>query len=116
MKRFPKKLAVIAIVWAILNPYFLSLLNAPEGREGMPRLIHAVAKDLRDTVAAGDTAMVSVPAERLSNSARVLDFAAKGVNGFSSRDAFAIMLSSGVIIILSVCILFTRERDAKTAV
>ena len=82
----------------------------------MPRLIHVVAKDLRDAVAASDTAIVSVPAEHLSNNAGVLDFAAKGVKGLSSSDDFAIMVSSGVIIILSVCILIICKRDAKTAV
>jgi hypothetical protein len=109
-------LATIALLWAIFNPLLLPALNAGTFYyHGMPGLLHTMAQDLRAALPkepTSDTALVSLPAQRVSKTADVMDEVAKNINNVSPGDAFN-MISSVAIIVLSVCIFVTSRRDGN---
>ena len=116
MKPLSRTLAVIAILWAVFNPLLLPVLKAATFYyHGMPGLLHYRAQELRSALATGDTALVSLPATSVSKTADMMDEVAKNINSLSPGDAFNV-ISSVAIVVLSVCILSVRRRDANIAV
>ena len=63
-----------------------------------------------------ETAPVSLPAQRVSNSVKMLDGIAEDVEQRSAIHTGETVISSLAIIILSVYILSARRRDANIAV
>jgi hypothetical protein len=118
MKTFSKTLAVIALLWAVLTPPLLSVLDASNGIGPMTRLDRQLAGDLRSALPEAstiDTAQVSLPARLVSNSAAALDWAREATQKVLTLHTIDTMISSVVIIILSICIFRTSKRDANTA-
>jgi hypothetical protein len=118
MKTFSKILAVIALLWAVLTPPLLSVLDASNGIGPMTRLDRQLAGDLRSALPEAstiDTAQVSLPARLVSNSAAALDWAREATQKVLTLHTIDTMISSVVIIILSICIFRTCKRDANTA-
>jgi hypothetical protein len=118
MKTFAKTFAVIALAWAILSPLVLPALVAASGIGPMSRSAHHMAEDLRSAVPqepANDVPLVTLPAQRVFNSAKLLDWAGEASQKVLALQAFDMLVSSAVIIILSICVLRTSKRDAITA-
>jgi hypothetical protein len=110
-KKYAVIFAVIALVWAILNPLLLPVLKAATFYyHGMPGLLQIRAQELRGALAGGSTALVSLPAERVSNAADLMDEVAKTINSLSPGDAFN-MISSVAIVILSCCVFIICKRN-----
>jgi hypothetical protein len=121
MKTFSKIIAVIAILWAVLIPFalFVTEVATHGGTHGEPRIFHRMAQDLRTELPnepANDTALVSLPAKRVSQLAEMLDNIAEARRADSTGDVRFASIESSIIIILSVCILSTRKKDANIAV
>ena len=107
-------LATIALLWAIFNPLLLPALNAGTFYyHGMPGLLRIMAQDLRTALPkdpTSDTALVSLPAQRVSKTADVMDEVAKDINDPSPGEVFN-MISSVAIVVLAICIFITCKRD-----
>ena len=117
MKTFFKIFALIALTWAILIPFLLAVLNAADGVGPVTEGAHSLARYLNSTVPQGpvsDTTFVSIPAQRVINSEAFLDLAADDVQKTLMLQNFNTWVSSVVIVILSVCLLKTCKREAKT--
>ena len=116
MKTFSKTFAVIALVWAILSPPLLSVLDAADGVGPLTRLCHQLARDLRSALPAGpasDPALVSLPGQWVSNSAKALDWAGEGFQKVLALRSLDTLISSVVIVIMSICILRSGKRNSN---
>jgi len=117
MKTLSRTLAVIAILWAILSPPIFHVLASAHGRD-LPWRLRITARDLGTTLPqkpASETAIISLPAQRVSNSVKMLDGFAEDIEQRSAIYAGETVISSVAIIILSVCILSACKRDVNTA-
>jgi hypothetical protein len=110
-----KKLAVAAILWAILSPPLLGVMEFASGHD-LPRRLHLRAEVLRMELpkeSTGETALISV--NSVSTTANIVDDIANNLEQRSKIDTIETIISSVIIIILSICILSTYKRDAKSA-
>ena len=114
MKSFPMIFAIIALLWAILSPLLLPVLDAADGIRPMTRLVNQMSKSLRSALPKEDpsseTAIVSLPAQTIYNSAGALDWAGESIHfGAKLRTVYS-AISSVTIIIMSLCILTNRRK------
>ena len=115
MKTFAKQFAIIALLWAIFSPPIFHVLSAAHGHS-LSRTLHTMAQYLRSALPqepASETSVVSLPAQQVSNSVKMLDGVAEDTEQRSAIHAGETIISSAVIIILSICILRTCKRDAN---
>jgi len=113
MKTFPKIFAVIALMWAVLSPPLLSVLDAANGIGPMTRFAHRLAGDLSSVLPKEpltDTTVVSLPAQRVSNAVAALDWATEAIQKIVTLHTFYTVISSVAIIILAICILRTSRQ------
>ena len=120
MKTFSKIIAVIAILWAVLIPLalFVTEVATHGGAHGEPRIFHRMAQDLRTELPnepANDTALVSLPAKRVSQLAEMLDNIAEARRTDSIGDLHFALIESLIIIVLSLFILGAGNRDKNVA-
>jgi hypothetical protein len=110
-----KKLAVAAILWAILIPPLLCVIKIASGHN-LPRRLHLSAELLRMELpkeSTGETALISV--NSVSTTANIVDGIANNLEQRSKIDTVETIISSVIIIILSICMLSSYKRDEKTA-